>query len=78
MRHGAGKPPFPSAQDSEPSWQPLPPYAPSGSPIEHIIYLVQENHSFDNVLGRLCVEDDRCEGTLTGELSDGSTIPLPA
>jgi phospholipase C len=66
-----------TAQDSEASWQPLPPYAPSGSPIEHIIFLVQENHSFDNVLGHLCVEDSRCEGHITGELSDGSIINLP-
>ena len=82
MRGFNGADPFgltvlPSAQDSEPSWQPLPPYAPSGSPIEHIVFLIQENHSFDNVLGHLCVEDARCDGQITGELSDGTIIDLP-
>jgi len=47
------------------------------NPIKHVVILFQENHSFDNVLGKLCVEDARCDGTTTGLLSDGSTIPLP-
>src|SRR4051794_36455876 len=49
---------------------------PARSPIRHIVVVYMENHTFNNVLGRLCVEDQRCEGTTTGQLSDGSTIPL--
>jgi phospholipase C len=40
------------------------------------VVLYQENHSFDNVLGRLCVKTGRCEGATSGKLPDGSTIPL--
>ncbi len=49
---------------------------PVKSPIRHIVVIYMENHTFNNVLGKLCVEDQRCEGTTTGQLSDGSTIPL--
>ena len=65
--------------DSSADWQSLPPYPPSGSPIEHVVILFQENHSFDNVLGKLCLETDppRCDGTTRGQLSDGSYIDLP-
>jgi phospholipase C len=59
------------------SWQPLPPREPAGWPIEHVVILFWENHSFDNVLGRLCVADARCDGATTGKLSDGTTIDLP-
>src|SRR5438445_5233176 len=48
------------------------------SPISHVVVLMQENHSFDNVLGRLCVQYQRCDGATTGLLHDGSAIPLPA
>jgi phospholipase C len=44
--------------------------------IRHIVVLYQENHSFDNVLGRLCARIDRCDGSLTGRLPNGSPIPL--
>jgi phospholipase C len=44
-------------------------------PIRHIVVVYQENHSFDNVLGRLCVEDQRCDGTEVATLADG-TFPL--
>jgi hypothetical protein len=45
--------------------------------IKHIVVLFQENHSFNDLLGKLCVEEqDRCEGTTTGVISDGTTIPL--
>jgi phospholipase C len=47
------------------------------TPIHHVVVIYQENHSFDNVLGKLCVIDARCDGTTTGLLSDGSTIALP-
>jgi phospholipase C len=35
-----------------------------------------ENHTFNNVLGKLCVDDHRCVGTTEGKLLDGSSIPL--
>ena len=46
------------------------------SPIKHVVIIFQENHSFDNVLGALCVIDARCDGTETGTLYGGTTIPL--
>jgi hypothetical protein len=52
------------------------PAATSGSPIQHVVVVYMENHSFNDVLGKLCVLDDRCLGTTTGLLSDGSSIPL--
>jgi phospholipase C len=45
-------------------------------PIKHVVVIMQENHSFDNVLGKLCVDDHRCDGTLTGKDYGGVTIPL--
>src|SRR5712691_8380708 len=48
----------------------------SVSPIQHVVILYQENHSFDNVLGELCVEDVRCDGATTGVVDTGQTIPL--
>jgi len=44
----------------------------SASPIKHIVLIYQENHTFDNVLGRLCTTDDttlqraHCDGATTG------------
>jgi Tol biopolymer transport system component/phospholipase C len=61
---------------SEPSWQPLVAGPPNGSPIQHVVVLFQENHSFDNVLGLLCAEDDRCDGATVGYLHDGTSHPL--
>ncbi len=46
------------------------------TPIQHVVVIFQENHSFDNVLGKLCVEDARCDGSTTGKLKDGTTVPL--
>jgi hypothetical protein len=66
-----------AAADSAPSWQPLPPYQPSGSPIQHVVIIYEENHSFDNLFGKLCVLEARCDGTTVGLLPDGSTMPLP-
>ena len=51
--------------------------SPFTTPIQHVVVIFQENHSFDNVLGRLCVEDHRCNGATTGVLPDGTRIPLP-
>lgn len=36
----------------------------TSSPIKHIVVIYQENHSFDNVLGDLCVIDKRCAGSV--------------
>jgi hypothetical protein len=49
---------------------------PPISPIKHVVIIYQENHSFDNVFGRLCAESGRCDGATEGTLPDGSTIPL--
>jgi phospholipase C len=46
------------------------------TPIQHVVIIDLENHSFDNVLGKLCVLDSRCDGATTGVLPDGTTIPL--
>ncbi|HJP64965.1 MAG TPA: alkaline phosphatase family protein [Actinomycetota bacterium] len=54
------------------------PGAAAITPIQHLVVLYLENHSFDNVLGRLCVADARCDGTLSGKTSNGQTIPLQA
>jgi phospholipase C len=42
------------------------------SPIMHVVIIDQENHSFDNVLGRLCLQLGRCEGPRTA--ADGTPI----
>jgi phospholipase C len=46
------------------------------SPIQHVVVIFQENHSFDNVLGRWCFNTGRCNGTLRGKLPGGTTVPL--
>jgi hypothetical protein len=54
----------------------------AATPIEHVVVIVMENRTFDNVLGALCVERAEahdpasCDGTKEGLLSNGSTIPL--
>jgi phospholipase C len=50
--------------------------AASRGHIRHVVVIYQENHSFDNVLGRLCLQIDRCDGSRMGKLPDGSGIPL--
>jgi phospholipase C len=47
-----------------------------GSPVQHIVIVFQENHSFDDVLGYLCVQDVRCDGATQGQTHNGQTIPL--
>src|SRR5690242_11113398 len=50
---------------------------PSSYPIKHVVVIFQENNSFDHLLGKLCVdEDNRCDGTTVGKLSNGQSIPL--
>ncbi len=57
--------------------------APIDSPIQHVVIINQENHSFDNVLGNFCdlatqgqIQRDPCEGATTGVLPDGTVTPL--
>lgn len=57
------------------------PVAPAGpvqattaSPIRHVVILIQENHSFENTLGLLCLQLGRCVGPMT--LADGTPIGL--
>lgn len=47
-------------------------------PIEHVVVILQENHSFDNVLGLLCIQDHRrkCNAASSGKNEKGETIPL--
>jgi phospholipase C len=47
-------------------------------PIEHVVVILQENHSFDNVLGQLCIQDKRegCKAASSGENEKHETIPL--
>jgi phospholipase C len=46
------------------------------TPIRHVVLLFQENNSFDEILGKLCVTDARCDGATTGTTSDGQTRTL--
>jgi phospholipase C len=57
------------------------------NPIKHVVVLLQENHSFDNVLGPLCAEvgshaikrpgtNSHCDGSTTGSENNGTSIPL--
>jgi phospholipase C len=50
--------------------------ATASSPIRHVVIIEQENHSFDNVLGPLCVQDQRCAGATSGRTAAGSVVPL--
>jgi phospholipase C len=46
-------------------------------PIRHVVVILQENHSFDNVLGQLCIQDHReCNAASSGKNLEGRTIPL--
>jgi phospholipase C len=65
-----------SSTDATPDWQPLVAGLPNGSPIEHVVFIDMENHTFDNVLGKLCVTTGTCDGATSGELLDGTVIPL--
>jgi phospholipase C len=51
---------------------------PATTPIQHVVIVYQENHSFDNVLGWFCAHSATagCEGATTGKISTGATIPL--
>ncbi len=50
---------------------------PWTSPIKHVVVLYQENHSFNDLLGALCVrENHRCTGTTSGVISTGQRMKL--
>jgi phospholipase C len=57
---------------------PRPAVATQLIPISHVVIVYQENHSFDEVLGGLCLQDARCDAASTGTVSTGQTIPLHA
>ena len=46
------------------------------STIDHVVILYMENHSFNEVLGFLCIEDVRCDGVAEGTTSNGATVPI--
>jgi hypothetical protein len=53
----------------------------AASPIRHVIIIEEENHSFDNVLGRYCYQASSygraaCDGAVTGWLSSGRSVAL--
>ena len=50
--------------------------AATPTPIKHVVVLFLENHSFDDLLGRFCVQTSRCDGVDTGQLHTGKSIPL--
>jgi hypothetical protein len=51
--------------------------APAATPIQHVVVIYQENHTFNEVLGWMCVTDaTRCAGTDTGTLPSGQSIAL--
>ena len=47
------------------------------TPIRHIVYVIEENHSFDSILGAWCVKTGRCDGATTGVIYSGSVYPPP-
>lgn len=46
--------------------------APDASPIEHVVFIIKENRTFDHYFGRY----PGAEGATTGKISTGETIPL--
>jgi phospholipase C len=52
------------------------PQAGAQSPIQHVVLIYLENNSFDDLLGRMCVQDSRCDGATSGKLYNGQTIAL--
>jgi phospholipase C len=56
-------------------------------PIQHVVILFQENHSFDDVFGLFCADvasgeitrsgvNMGCDGATSGKTATGKTIPL--
>ncbi|MBV8387840.1 MAG: hypothetical protein JO155_13690, partial [Acidimicrobiia bacterium] len=56
------------------------PPAPFPTPIQHVVIIYQENHSFDETLGQICQDvvnsAPRCDGATTGKTHTGTVIPL--
>jgi hypothetical protein len=61
--------------------------ATAPTPVRHVVILLEENHSFDNVLGPYCAEvdagqrarsglDKDCDGATTGRTTTGQVVPL--
>ena len=61
--------------------------AAAPSPIQHVLVILQENHSFDNVLGKLCAEvksgqimrpgrGTHCDGATEGTTNTGQVVKL--
>src|SRR3954464_495415 len=48
------------------------PVAPSATPIKHIVYIIKENRTYDNLFGRFPEGD----GATTGFTYDGREVPL--
>jgi hypothetical protein len=46
------------------------------STVQHVVFIFQENHSFDNVLGAWCVQAARCDAAITGKTKGGGTVAL--
>ncbi|MFN2543809.1 MAG: alkaline phosphatase family protein [Actinomycetota bacterium] len=44
--------------------------------IQHVVVIYQENHSFNEILGWICLKEKRCKGTDTGLLRNGDVIEL--
>jgi phospholipase C len=47
---------------------------PPASPIKHVVVIYQENHSFDNLLGDLCVTDRATESPCDGAIPPGHVL----
>src|SRR5689334_22248988 len=65
-----------SSFTSSPARAAAPGAAHATTPIQHVVVILQENHSFDNVLGVWCVQTRRCDGATSGRVSNGSTRNL--
>jgi phospholipase C len=65
----------PTTYDANPlydgGWDAGPPHTAT-TPIQHVVFLVKENRTFDNYFGKF----PNTNGSTTGVLSDGGTIPL--
>src|SRR6188472_1057047 len=54
------------------------------TPIQHVVIIDQENHSFDDTLGKLCAQigdgtvtgHEPCDGATQGTLASGAVIDL--
>lgn len=51
--------------------------AATTSPIQHVVVLYLENHTFDNVLGYWCVQTGRCLGMPPSVTLKGGTAVIP-